>query len=158
MVSYLPTSLQKALYVRSNTGAIPYGGGTDLMVDAQSNTEYLFLHKVPQMRMITQDDQYIRIGAACTFTEAAQNPLCPAILRESILKIAAPAIRNMGTVGGNIGVLVGRYCLPGNNRKLIGMCRNRETPQAGGGKELRLLPVKVRQRIQSGYTYKTENN
>jgi len=102
MVSYLPASLQEALDIRAATGAIPYAGGTDLMVEGKKDASYLFLHKTPELRHITEDDEYIRIGAACTFTETAGSPLCPAILRDAILEIAAPAIRNLGTIGGNI--------------------------------------------------------
>ena len=96
-------SLKEALRVRASRDVIPYGGGTDLMIDAEKGADYLFLHGVPEMRGIASDGQYIRIGAACTFTEVAESPLCPPILREAILQIAAPAIRNLGTVGGNVG-------------------------------------------------------
>ena len=101
--SYLPVSLDEALHYRAKTDAIPYGGGTDLMIKAEPDAGYLFLHKVPEMRGITYDVDYIHIGASCTFTEVAESLLCPAILREAILQIAAPAIRNLGTIGGNIG-------------------------------------------------------
>ena len=103
MSSFLPICLEEALRYRATTDAIPYSGGTDLMVKAQTGASYLFLHKVPEMREINDDDAYIRIGASCTFTETAESPLCPSILREAILQIAAPAIRNLGTIGGNIG-------------------------------------------------------
>ena len=103
MVSYLPVCLDEALNIRVSTGAVPYAGGTDLMIDANPDVGYLFLHKVPEMCGITDDGRYIRIGASVTFTETAKSPLCPAILREAILQIAAPAIRNLGTIGGNIG-------------------------------------------------------
>ena len=103
MVSYLPAGLQEALEIRASTGAIPYGGGTDLMVNSDADASYLFLHKVPEMRRITVDEQNIRIGAACTFTETAESPLCPDILKDAIAGVAAPAIRNLGTVGGNLG-------------------------------------------------------
>jgi CO/xanthine dehydrogenase FAD-binding subunit len=73
------------------------------MIIANPDASYLFLHKIPEMRGITDDGDHIRIGASCTFTEVAKSPLCPAILREAILQIAAPAIRNLGTIGGNIG-------------------------------------------------------
>ena len=102
-MSYLPVSLNEALEYRGAGGAIPYGGGTDLMIKGDKDAAYIFLHKVPEMRGIIEDDKYIRIGACCTFTEVAGNPLCPAILREAALQIAAPAIRNLGTIGGNIG-------------------------------------------------------
>jgi len=102
-VSYLPITLDEALHVRAATDAVPYAGGTDLMIDANPDASYLFLHKIPEMRGIIDDGQYICIGASTTFAETADSPLCPAILREAILQIAAPAIRNLGTIGGNIG-------------------------------------------------------
>ena len=102
MVNHLPESLAEALRIRAGRGVIPYGGGTDLMIEAAPDAEYLFLHKIPEMRQILRDEKYLRIGAACTFTEVSDNALCPAILREAISRIAAPAIRNLGTVGGNI--------------------------------------------------------
>ena len=102
-MSYLPVSLDEALRVRASADVVPYVGGTDLMIEANPDANYLFLHKIPELRGITDDGLYIRIGASTTFTEAAESPLCPAILREAILQIAAPAIRNLGTIGGNIG-------------------------------------------------------
>ncbi|MDR2908540.1 MAG: FAD binding domain-containing protein [Oscillospiraceae bacterium] len=103
MVSYLPQSLSEALELLASTGAIPYGGGTDLMVEGKNDASYLFLHKIPELGVIAGDADYIRIGASCTFTRVADHPLCPGILKEAILQIAAPAIRNLGTIGGNIG-------------------------------------------------------
>lgn len=100
---YVAGSLKEALEIRAREAVTPYGGGTDLMVEADENANYLFLHKVPEMREIAVDNEYIRIGASCTFTQIAENPLAPAILRDAVLQIAAPAIRNLGTIGGNIG-------------------------------------------------------
>ena len=37
------------------------------------------------------------------FTEALESPLVPALMKEAVAKIAAPAIRNAGTFGGNLG-------------------------------------------------------
>ena len=96
MVSYLPTSLKEALELRSQNSVITYGGGTDLMIDAEKNISYLFLHKVSEMKSISEVDDFIQIGASCTFTEVANHPLCPPILKDAIEQIAAPANRNMG--------------------------------------------------------------
>lgn len=103
MVSFVPTDLKEALAIRASEDVVPYGGGTDLMIDANEDINYLFVHKIGEMKNVTEDDTYIRIGTACTFTEVAEHPLCPAILKEAIEQIAAPAIRNLGTIGGNIG-------------------------------------------------------
>ncbi|BCZ46501.1 hypothetical protein psyc5s11_25680 [Clostridium gelidum] len=99
---YKPTSLKEALDIRAKEIVTPYAGGTDLMIEPDENATYLFLNKVLEMKNIVEDNEFIRIGAACTFTNIIENELTPAILKEAVSQIAAPAIRNLGTVGGNI--------------------------------------------------------
>lgn len=103
MVSnYLPSSLEEALKLRGNEAVTPYSGGTDLMIKADEKAVYLFLNKIPELKQISEDSDYIRIGAGCTFTDIIESELTPEILKEAALQVAAPAIRNYGTVGGNI--------------------------------------------------------
>jgi CO/xanthine dehydrogenase FAD-binding subunit len=99
---YQPASLKEALNILAKEAVTPYGGGTDLMIKPDENATYLFLNKVQEMKNIVEDKEYIRIGAACTFTDIIESELTPAILKEAVSQIAAPAIRNIGTVGGNI--------------------------------------------------------
>ncbi|MBV7271732.1 FAD binding domain-containing protein [Clostridium sp. PL3] len=99
---YKATSLKEALEIRAREAVTPYAGGTDLMVEADENATYLFLNKVSEMKNIVEDNEYIRIGAACNFTDIIESELVPAILKEALAQIAAPAIRNLGTIGGNI--------------------------------------------------------
>jgi len=101
--NYAPKTLHGALLLLEKPGLTPYVGGTDLMVNEFCDeVEYLFLGKVPEMRQITSDYLNTRFGAACTFAETIKHPLTPSILKEACLQIAAPAIRNAGTLGGNI--------------------------------------------------------
>lgn len=100
---YLAESLDEALKIRKEHDVIPYGGGTDLMIEAPENVTYLFLHKVPEMKQIVEDDTYVRIGASCTFTEVLASDKVPQLMKEAVSRIAAPAIRNIGTMAGNIG-------------------------------------------------------
>ncbi len=100
---FMPTSLQEALEIRSANKVVPYGGGTDLMIRGDKNVSYLFLNKVPEMNKIEEDGEYIRIGGSCTFTEVLESEIVPAIMKDAVAKIAAPAIRNLGTMAGNIG-------------------------------------------------------
>ncbi len=100
---YMPTTLKEALTIRAEQSVTPYAGGTDLMIRGDEEAVYLFLHKIKELTQIQEDDTYIKIGAACTFTELMSHQLVPAILKEAVSQIAAPAIRNMGTIGGNIG-------------------------------------------------------
>jgi CO/xanthine dehydrogenase FAD-binding subunit len=98
----LPVSLQEALEIRARENVTPYSGGTDLMIKPEEKAVYLFLNRVPEMKNIVEDSKYIRIGAGCTFTDLLESKLAPAILKEAALQVAAPAIRNFATVGGNI--------------------------------------------------------
>lgn len=100
---YKPSSLQEAVEIKSRTNAIPYAGGTDLMVKNIPGAVYLFVNDIDEIKKITEDDEYIRIGAAVTFTEALACDLVPPLMKEAVTKIAAPAIRNAGTFGGNLG-------------------------------------------------------
>lgn len=101
--SYIPSSLGEALAIRAQESVIPYGGGTDLMIEAPDDASYLFVGKIPDIRKIAEDGEIIRIGAACTFTEITESSLAPDLLKEAVSRIGGPAIRNLGTVGGNIG-------------------------------------------------------
>lgn len=102
MVSYIPEDLAEALAMRRDYDVTPYGGGTDLMVEGRENTGYLFLHKVRELREIKEDQEYVRIGSGCAFTEIQNHPLTPPLLKKAVSEIAAPAIRNLGTIGGNV--------------------------------------------------------
>lgn len=81
---------------------MPYGGGTDLMVSPVEDTNYLFLNKIPELKEIKATDEGLSIGAACTYTSLLESDLVPALLKAAVSQIAAPAIRNLGTPGGNI--------------------------------------------------------
>ena len=100
---YVPASLHEALEIRAGQAVTPYAGGTDLMVRRRPDAQYLFIGKLPELRQITEDDAYIRIGAAVTFTRALADPRVPALMKEAVSRIGAPAIRNAGTFGGNLG-------------------------------------------------------
>lgn len=100
---FAPKTLQEALELRAAHDVVPYAGGTDLMVENRGNVDYLFIGKLPELRQITADDETVRIGAAVTFTEALESDLVPPLMKEALCRIAAPAIRNAGTFGGNLG-------------------------------------------------------
>lgn len=100
---YAPQNLREALELRASERVIPYAGGTDIMVQNRSDVPYLFIGKLDELRQIRGDEKFIRIGAAVTFTEALASSLIPPLMKEAVSRIAAPAIRNAGTFGGNLG-------------------------------------------------------
>ena len=100
---YRPDTLMEALAIRARENVVPYAGGTDLMVKNPQGVTYLFLNDIEELKNIVDDGTYIRIGAGVTFTRALASDLVPALMKEAISRIAAPAIRNAGTFGGNLG-------------------------------------------------------
>lgn len=99
---YNPTSLREALELLAAHSLTPYAGGTDLMIDENRTESYLFLHRIPELKQVYEDEDLVYLGAGCTFSELLEHELTPALLREALALIAAPAIRNEGTIGGNI--------------------------------------------------------
>lgn len=100
---YKPKTLSQALSVRAKETVVPYAGGTDVMVRPPKDIPFLFLGDIDELRQIKDDGEFIRIGAAVTFTQALGSDLVPALMKEAVSRIAAPAIRNAGTFGGNLG-------------------------------------------------------
>lgn len=100
---YAPSSLNEALGLLAQNTLTPYAGGTDLMIEEKRSDDYLFLNNVNELKTVREDDETLYLGAGCTFTELLEHESTPALLKEAIALIAAPAIRNEGTIGGNIG-------------------------------------------------------
>lgn len=100
---YNPTTLKEALEIRARERVLPYAGGTDIMVQNPKGVPFLFLNRIEELKEIKDDGEYIRIGAGVTFTQALGSDLIPPLMKEAVSRIAAPAIRNAGTFGGNIG-------------------------------------------------------
>ena len=111
---YRPDTLEQALaLMNEHTGAIkPYAGGTDLMVHLREQgghlsgvDAFLDVTRLPELRMIQEAGDHIRIGAAVTHTEVADSPLIgqyAAALCEASASVGSTQIRNAGTIGGNV--------------------------------------------------------
>jgi xanthine dehydrogenase FAD-binding subunit len=85
-------------------------GGTDVMVFHKSrrgvppkfSKPIVFIDHLAELKHVSQHNNDLHIGACCTYTELLEHPLIPSVLKSAIKTIAAPAIRNRGTLGGNI--------------------------------------------------------
>jgi len=112
--SYRPKDLKEALSIRANHGSTPLAGGTDLMVRYKSwaGTTPLFTNSIMFVGHLTEM-KYIKkvngneggdliVGGAATLTMVVEHPDTPSVLKDSVLSIAAPAIRNNATLAGNI--------------------------------------------------------
>ncbi|MGE5603727.1 MAG: FAD binding domain-containing protein, partial [Nitrososphaerales archaeon] len=83
-------------------------GGTDLLVlirhQPPSFDRVVDLTRVPEMKAIERWGNEVYLGAAATFTEVAESRVMQEFapcLVEAAVTVGGPAIRNMGTVGGN---------------------------------------------------------
>ena len=108
--TYRPSTLPEALGIRASRGALPFAGGTDLMVRLRRGAgtvptftaPVLFLDRVAELRGLTLDPGALEIGAMTTLAELADSPMTHPALRDALLNIGGPALRNIATLGGNI--------------------------------------------------------
>ncbi len=107
----MPASLDEALEILAAAGgkARVIAGGTDLMLDLQTK-KYTPEHLVDvtgigELHQVKFSEREIWLGAACTFSELAENEtLCaevPALVKAAS-SVGSPQTRNVATVGGNI--------------------------------------------------------
>lgn len=108
--SYIPKNLEEALDIIDKEDAIIIAGGSDLMIKRKRPSGLLpnfdkstvFISRLKELKKIYKEDNFLIIGAACTFTEIAESDLVPDSFKEVISDIASPAIRNIATIAGNI--------------------------------------------------------
>ena len=109
MVNYLvPKTLEEALHAMAEGDYVPYAGGTDLNTSGREGLKLLFIGRLPELKEIRSDGEFVRIGAAVTYSEAEDHPLIPEIMKTAIHKVAGPAVRNYGTFGGNLANASGK--------------------------------------------------
>ncbi|MFN4015445.1 MAG: xanthine dehydrogenase small subunit [Reyranella sp.] len=106
---FAPRSLDELLALRgAHPDALLLAGGTDLGLLASRERKppkaLIHLVHVPELTAISASADKISIGAAATYTEAATVLIdaFPA-LRAYLSRLGSRQIRNMGTIGGNIG-------------------------------------------------------
>ena len=108
--SYRPKDLKDALNIRAEYSATPLAGGTDLMVRYQSWTgtlplfknSIMFVGHLKEINFVKKEDSTLVIGGTATLTSVVNHPDTPVVLKEAVLSIAAPALRNNATLAGNI--------------------------------------------------------
>ena len=84
-------------------------GGTDLLVDLKAGRvkvrHVVSLNRLDELRGLREDAAYFQIGALTTPNELAASLIVrerfPALL-DALRELAAPQVRNMATVGGNL--------------------------------------------------------
>lgn len=108
--AYKPTSLQNALDVLAYTDCTVFAGGTDLMakrkrwsgLEARFDRPVMIISDIEELQEIFMDKNFITIGAACSISQIIDSSLIPEAYKPVFQSMAAPSIRNMATLGGNI--------------------------------------------------------
>jgi xanthine dehydrogenase YagS FAD-binding subunit len=102
-----PTAIDDALALLAEPGARAQGGGTDLagQIDRGiADPETVVDLQAAGLGAIEADGEGVRIGATVTLADVAGSDALTgyAVLREAAGHAAAPPLRNLGTVGGNL--------------------------------------------------------
>ncbi len=110
VIHQIPKSLIEALTLIENDDYKIMAGGTDVMVQYRNHEgtlpkilkPVLFLNQIEELKYIKVSNQSLLIGAMTPMDEIMADVTVPVILRETIEEIAAPGIRHLATLGGNI--------------------------------------------------------
>ena len=94
----------------ASAGAAPLGGGTDLLVcireDLARPETLVDLTRIPSAReVLVRADGGLRIGGSVRLVELARHPVVRdrfAALAQAAESVGTPALRNMGTIAGNL--------------------------------------------------------
>ena len=104
-----PESLDEAVALLAEPGAVALGGGTDLLTQVQDGVvpaeRLVGLAAIPGMTAIAETNDGLSIGAAATIADVAAHPVVRrryAALAEAAGGLATPQIRNEATIGGNL--------------------------------------------------------
>lgn len=109
--SEIATTLHEALEFLSSDEFKILAGGTDLLVQNRNHASLpiafkgnvLYVSLIEELKYVKETDTEIRIGALTTLEDILHHDKTPKILKETIIEMASPAIRNTATLAGNIG-------------------------------------------------------
>lgn len=113
MAVHLPDTVDAAVgFLAAGGGATILAGGTDMMVEVNDGHrrpagDLIVVNRISELRSWRHDPQrgVLTIGAGVAYREMLTGPIaamCPA-LAEAARTVGSPQIRNVGTLGGNLG-------------------------------------------------------
>lgn len=96
-------------FLEQDPGVIVYTGGTDLLVKLRQSMSrppsLVCLERIEELKGVREREEDLFIGACTSHTFMMNDPLirsrCP-VLAKALKVLGSPAVRNMGTIGGNI--------------------------------------------------------
>ena len=126
---FRPATLPEALEIRGKTGALPFAGGTDLMVKYRAKNgmpptmegPLMFVDSLSELRTVRFSGASLDIGASVPLAVVADDPgeraayaasgtqadaaaltAIPELLRAASADLGAPALRPRATMAGNV--------------------------------------------------------
>jgi len=106
-----PASVEEALAMlgQYEGKARIIAGGTDLILQLRRGEKeaqvLIDITRIPELKGIRLEGDYIVLGAVTTHAEAAESPLINSrarVLAQACRSVGSPQIRNVGTIGGNL--------------------------------------------------------
>jgi carbon-monoxide dehydrogenase medium subunit len=107
-----PTSIGEACDLLAHHGgkARPLAGGTDLLVNMKKKVlcpeRLISLGRIPELAQVERSNGTLRIGAGVTVSAIASSATVArgvSVLGQGARALGTPLIRNLATIGGNIG-------------------------------------------------------
>ncbi|MBZ4687718.1 MAG: xanthine dehydrogenase FAD-binding subunit [Clostridia bacterium] len=108
---YSPKNLDDALRcLKTATGQTKLlAGGTDFVIQLREGSitpdTVIDISGVQELKCIKEEDGFLKIGAACTFTQISESNLVQQkafCLAQAASEVGSEQVRNAGTIGGNI--------------------------------------------------------
>ncbi|MBD3233984.1 MAG: xanthine dehydrogenase family protein subunit M [candidate division Zixibacteria bacterium] len=101
-----PKSIEEATTFLAKDTYVPIAGGTDVILELRNGmpVKLLDINNL-KLNHVTSNKDNIEIGAACTHTQLASNPIVSQfvpLVGIAAGKVGSKQIRNRGTIGGNI--------------------------------------------------------
>jgi xanthine dehydrogenase FAD-binding subunit len=109
--SEIASTLNEALKILDSGEYKICAGGTDLLVQNRNHTSLpiafkgnvLYVSGIDELNYVKMENDEIKIGATTSLETILHHENTPQILKDTIIEMASPAIRNTGTLAGNIG-------------------------------------------------------
>ncbi|WP_139365749.1 FAD binding domain-containing protein [Shouchella patagoniensis] len=109
-IVWMPETIEEAWEMKKKTvGAVFVAGGTVIQMRREQGvsqaTHLISLTNIEQLKMINDGDTLLEIGSLCVLSDCLKASAIKAevpLLIKAIASIAAPAVRNRGTIGGNV--------------------------------------------------------
>jgi CO/xanthine dehydrogenase FAD-binding subunit len=105
-----PSTLEEALNIRGGLKCLIYNGGTDLMVKYKSWSstipkfpcDLLYIGDLKELQTIEIRAEHLILGSAVKLAQILQDRRIPEYIKYPIRQMGSPAVRNAGTLGGNL--------------------------------------------------------